>query len=535
MAFKTFSYLKDFLLALFSSLLLILSFPKFDLGFLAWIGLVPLLISIDGKRLSYAFLLSLASGSLFFLGVFYWILVIPNYTALHHALLAIYLGSYFGLFGLTFTFLSNRLSVIPTLFAAPFIWVSLEYIRGNLSFLSLPWAFLGHSQYQYPVLIQIASLTGTYSISFLIIMVNAAFASLLLGVKLPQFCQPIDNLLSRPLRKRGLGSGKKIFVATTASLVILTFIYGYFILAQPITGNRLKISLVQGNIEQRKKWDPDYAKEIIRIYKGLSQEASKGQPALIIWPETATPSSIIRDPEIHTEIKKIASDASAYLLLGSAQHQKFKEKGAKRPDYFNSAYLIHPEFRFLRNQRYDKIRLFPFGEYLPYKEIIPWAHLHVLESGDYSPGKKFTILEHPDSRFAATICWENIFPDLVRQFVKHGAQFVVNMTNEAHFGQTAAPHQLAAISVFRAVENRVFVVRCANTGISCIIDPNGRIVDRVKNDKGQDIFVRGVLSGWVIPLDSKTLYTQYGDWFVWVAMVGSVVFLAVAVLKVRKK
>jgi apolipoprotein N-acyltransferase len=132
-----------------------------------------------------------------------------------------------------------------------------------------------------------------------------------------------------------------------------------------------------------------------------------------------------------------------------------------------------------------------------------------------------------------TICWENIFPDLFRQFVRRGAQFMVNITNEARFGKTAAPYQLASISVFRAVENRVFVIRCANTGVSCIIDPYGRIVDRVKDQQGQDIFIRGVISGWVIPLESKTIYTRCGDGFAWVAIFGSVLFLSVSSVKTQ--
>jgi apolipoprotein N-acyltransferase len=130
-----------------------------------------------------------------------------------------------------------------------------------------------------------------------------------------------------------------------------------------------------------------------------------------------------------------------------------------------------------------------------------------------------------------TICWENIFPDLVRKFVSNGAQFIINITNEAWFGKTAAPFQFVSMNVFRAVENRVFVVRCANTGVSCFIDPFGRIIERVKDKSGHDIFVRGVLSRSVIPLESNTFYTRYGDWLVWVCMVFSVVFILVALFK----
>jgi len=322
--------------------------------------------------------------------------------------------------------------------------------------------------------------------------------------------------------------GRITLLATTASLIILTLIYGCIIISQPINGNRIKITLIQGNIEQVKKWDPRHARDITQTYADLTQGAAKDQPAIIIWPETSTPGAINLIPKLYFELRETVKEAGTYLLLGSAQHQKFGEKGTTKPKYFNSAFLIDPQPKMVKQQRYDKIRLFPFGEYLPSKGIIPWSLIKVSGSDHYISGKEFTVFEHPDFRFGVIICWENVFPDLVRQFVNRGAQCIINLTNEAHFGKTAAPHQLVSISVFRAVENGVYVVRCANTGVSCIIDPYGRIVDRVKDERGQDIFIRGTMTGWVIPLDSKTIYTRYGDWLVWVAFIGSVVFLIVA-------
>jgi apolipoprotein N-acyltransferase len=542
--------MKRILLVLSSSLLLVLSFPNFDLGFLAWVGLLPLFLSITYRRVIYSFLLSLICGVLFFSGTFYWIFAVPKYSLLNHAPLIVYFGLYFGVFGLIYFFLYTRIGIAPTLFAAPFIWVSLEYIRSNLSFLSLPWALLAHSQYQYPVIIQIASITGAYGISFLIVMVNAALAAVVY-----QYCERLkipprlpfskggvtpyqkEIRISPPLEKgdRGGFVYRLPLLATTASLLLLTLLFGYFTITNTIPGSKIKLSLVQGNIEQSKKWDPRYAREIMKTYTELTQEASKEQPAMIIWPETATPGSITRIPMLYTQVKNVAKNAGTYLLLGSAQHQKFAQRESNTPKYFNSVYLINPDSSVVKNQRYDKIRLFPFGEYLPFKEIIPWSSIGVSSMDHYMPGKEFKVFEHPDFRFAVTICWESVFPDLFRQFVKRGGQCMINLTNEARFGKTAASHQVVSITVFRAVENRVFVVRCANTGVSCIIDPYGRVVDRVKNEKGQDIFVRGVMSGWIIPLDSRTIYTRYGDWFVWVAIGGSVVFLAIATLKGRKK
>jgi apolipoprotein N-acyltransferase len=323
---------------------------------------------------------------------------------------------------------------------------------------------------------------------------------------------------------------------TTATLLLFTLVYGYFTITNTIAGNKVKISLVQGNIEQSKKWDPKFAREIMQIYGELTQEVSKDKPSLIIWPETATPGAIGLNPSLFAELISIARNAGTCVLLGSAQHRKFEQKRDTGLKYTNSAFLIDPEPKKIKRQRYDKIRLFPFGEYLPYREVIPWSliSIRVSDSDNYKPGKEYTVFKHLDFKFGVTICWENVFPDLVRQFVKRGAQCIINLTNEAHFGKTAAPHQLVSMSVFRAVENRIYVVRCANTGVSCIIDPHGRIINRIKDEKGEDIFVRGVMTGWIIPLDSKTIYTRYGDWLVWVALIGSGVFLVVALFKKRK-
>ena len=520
---------KDSALVGFSSFLLVLSFPGFDLGFLAWIGLVPLLEALRGKTLKQTFILSFVCGMLFFMGIFYWILEVPGYTYLHHALLAIYLGSFFGSFGLLFSLISRRVGMSHALCAAPFVWICLEYIRSNLSFLALPWALLAHSQYHYPIITQIASIAGTYSISFLVVLVNSSLASLYWSTRTSRLT------LSFP-KGQMYGSQKGVRVLWTLTIIslIFTLIYGRITLSRPITGNEVRLSVVQGNIEQSKKWDSKHAKEIMKIYTRMTLEASKKPTDLIIWPETATPGSISRNPWLYMELKQIVINTKTPLLLGSARHQKFTAKKSKRPKYANSAYLIDSDPEVTKNQRYDKIRLFPFGEYLPYEKIIPWSFIKIRGIGSYKPGNEFTVFDLLEYRFGVTICWENAFPGLVRQFVRQGAQFMVNITNEARFGKTAAPYQLVPISVFRAVENRIYMVRCTNTGVSCIIDPYGRVVDRVKDGSGQDIFVRGFITGSVVPLESNTIYTRYGDIWLWVCIAGSMAFLVWVFLKKRK-
>ncbi len=511
---RALSLLQGLFLTLVSSFLLVLSFPKFDIGYLAWISLLPLLLAICGQRPAAAFLFSLICGLFFFVGHFSWILPFPNFSFSQQAILFLYLGCYFGLFGLGFNFIASRRSFISAAWSAPFIWVSLEYIRSNLSFLALPWALLAHSQYRNPAFIQIASGAGTYGVSFLIVLVNCALAGIFLSLFIP----------GAPAGKRN----GKILASGAALLVAGVWFYGSWTISQPITGKPVKISLVQGNIDQSRKWERKYADSIMQTYAELTQEAAREGPSLIVWPETATPAALNADRSLRREVEKIAQTAGIPLLIGSSQHQKFAADGGPQLRYANSAYLVPPDSTRTLNQRYDKIRLFPFGEFLPYQNTIPWARLGVPSITGYVPGKEYKIFELPGVHFGVTICWENAFPDLFRQFVKEGAQLMVNITNEAWFGKSAAPYQLVSISVFRAVENRVFVARCANTGISCTIDPYGRILDRVKDQNGKDIFVRGVLNARVVSLEASTLYTRVGDVLPWISLIFSGLFLFAA-------
>ncbi len=501
-----------------SGVLLSAGFPETDLSFLVWIGFVPLLLAVISLKPVYGYLLSHLTGIVFIAGVFDWILVVSGYTLLHHSLLVFYLGSYFGVLGLLFCFISRRSGPLMALLAVPFIWVALEYMRSNLIFLALPWGLLAHTQYQMPPVIQIASLTGVWGVSFLIVTVNAAIAALCLSF--PKFRK--DQNLPVPENTR-------VLPAIAAVLLITTLIYGYWATSEPIEGQSYKLALVQGNIEQDKKWDEKYAKFIMDTYTRLSIEASKSEPDMIVWPEAATPRAIYHDRRMFRDILKLAKSISTPLLFGSTNPQKFKRAGTKNLKFLNSTFLVPPDLKGQIKQRYDKIRLFPFGEYLPYSNVIPWASINVPELTNYQPGEYYKVFEHNSMRFGVTICWENLFPDLVRQFVKNGAEFIINMTNEAWFGKSSAPYQFLSMGVFRAVENRVYVVRCANTGISSFIDPRGHIVNRLKDDAGADTFVRGVLIDTVIPIQNKTVYTLYGDWLVCLCVIGSSIFFIIAV------
>jgi len=506
-----------------SGVLLFLAFPGHDFSLLAWVALVPLLLQLSFCQPLQGFFSSFLCGLFFFLGIFKWTLTVPGYTYLHHLLLITYLSLYFAVFGLLFAMISRRFGVVTALFSAPFTWIVLEYARSNLSFLALPWGLLAHSQYDFIQAIQIASIAGTYGVSFLIVLCNTLIAAVSL------------YFLTKCKHTKGHSSISKDkltpLIFFTTIIIGFSFIYGYYISDKELDGRKIKISLVQPNIEQDKKWDTKYAKTIENTLMDFTSKVVRDHPSLIVWPETVTPNAISQDKLMYRKIKRKAISSGAYILLGSAQVQKFVREKKQERIVMNSAYLISPDARETEPQRYDKIRLFPFGEYLPAKDIIPWSLINVKETNTFFPGKEFTLFDFPEGKFAVTICWENLFADHVRQYVRQGARFIVNLTNEAWFGDTDAPSQFLSMNVFRAVENRIFVVRCGNTGISCFIDPYGQVVDSVKNAQGHEVFVAGTLTGAVVAMKSETFYTRYGDWIVWLSGALTVFLLLIAIKK----
>ena len=518
MKISSFSIFYPVIAALGSGFLFVFCFPDRNQGWLAWIALVPLLLAILNRKSRFAFLLSYLAGVIGFGFTFSWMFEVEGYKFLHHAILHLYLGCYFGLFGLAFGFLGQRLGPVPALTAAPVIWISLEFIRSNMGFLSYPTTLLAHSQHAYAPIIQTASIAGAYGTGFLIMMVNSALALAIMPLLYGE--QKSGRLTHDTASKRT----RLAFMAATAVLMIVALVYGLLTTNRPIAGSGIKVSVVQGNIKQRDKWDPQKAGYIMQTYSELTRQvSSKDDPALIIWPEAATPGLILKRLDLYDQMAGIVKDANTHLLVGSSEYPKYVKQPEEERRTGNTALFYSPKGQVLG--QYLKIRLLPFSEYLPLKEHISWNYIQVPKMGSHIKGEEFTLFDGPDYRFGATICWETIFPDLIRQFVINGAQFLVNLTNEAWFGDTAAPYQFLSINVFRAVENRRFLVRCGNTGVSCFIDPYGRVVDRVKDAAGTDIFVRGVLTETVVPLKVDTLYTRYGDWIVWLSFAVTAAFL----------
>jgi len=461
---KYYQMIKNIILIFFTSLFLIFSFPNFNLSFLAFISFIPLFFAIENRSPKKAFLIFYISGFIFYFGTLYWLY---HVTIIGLMILCLYLALYFGVFGLIcFRFKAYSLKLI----AIPLIWSLLEYIQSHVPIMGFGWLSLGYSQYKNLPLIQIADFSGVYGVSFVIMMVNVGVCMSLRGMK----------------RRSNLR--KSIFapLAMTSLVLIASCIYGFYRLNEKHNAASVKISVIQGNIAQELKWDPQAQDMIIEKYTALTKMAALERADLIVWPETSFPGFFEIDEDMTEKVLALAKEIKTSLLIGVNTE--------KDERYFNSAALISPEGSMI--DKYDKIHLVPFGEYVPFSNKFPALHKLVLgELGEFTPGNKFTIFTlHPSPSaqvsFAALVCFEDIFPEISRKFVNSGAKFLVVITNDAWYGRSGAAYQHAACSVFRAIENRVPVVRCANTGYSCFIDSKGKIYDSVE-EKNARLFITG--------------------------------------------
>ncbi len=537
----------NILLSSLSGILLVLCFPKFDLEILAWVALVPLLLTIRDKGSKEAFILSYLCGAIFFTGLLYWIGAVTVYNKLAPLgllLLISYLSLYFGLFGLLLSMQNQKsndsLSRVPrnqkhrkkhrfhslrSLLVAASLWVCLEFIRSHL-FSGFPWGLIGYSQHLNLPLIQISALTGVYGVSFLVVLVNVAIIECLCSVKGRKLLQPFRNSFLT-----GLVISGRLLVAFF--LLGGSLFYGKGVLSKEMKGKSLKMAIVQGNIPQEEKWDYQRQEDILAVYSKLTREVFKESPHLIVWPETALPAYLPEDRQLLDKIFGLAKEANAYILLGTARREySYQQKcsgAALLRLCFNSAFLISPSGGV--ETVYDKIHLVPFGEFVPLGRLFPQWERAILPEGGFEPGKDSTIFNLHGSRFATLICFEAIFPHLVRDLTRRGAKFMVNITNDAWFGETAGPYQHLAMARLRTVENRIPLVRAANTGISCFIDSFGR--SQVLEVRGKRIFVRGVLIKEIVIPEQETFYARWGDVFVYGCLLLTLFSLAPAIWKWR--
>jgi apolipoprotein N-acyltransferase len=487
------SALPRYLLALLSGVMLALSFPKPGIAPLAWLAFVPLLIAAAGMAPRLGFKLGFLAGFTAYAGLFYWVnIVMVTYGKLHWSVsgtLYLTLAAYLALYPGLVLWLMRRGEVrgIPALCSFPVLWVGCELIRSHL-LTGFPWASLGYTQYRTLPLIQISDLTGVYGVSFLVAFANVVYYRIWVWLRQKEAPYPVAGLV------------------TLLVLLAATLGYGFTALNRGEKGGVQRVLLVQGNIPQDVKWNPAFQESTVATYERLSRKGCQSAGTLVVWPESALPFYLQGEPAYAARVKSLAAELKSCLVTGSPAFEK--ERGVVRN--LNSAFLISPTGALLG--RSDKLHLVPFGEYVPLAALFPFVEKLVAGIGDFSPGKSALPLETPGGKVGVLVCFEVIFPEIARAYVQAGAGVLVNITNDAWFGNSSAPYQHLAMTVFRAVENRVPLVRAANTGISSVIDSKGHIRGMTP------LFEEATLSAEVRRGAGGSFYSRHGDLFALVCL-----------------
>ncbi len=488
-------------LAVASGILLALSFPPFPLGFLAFFAFLPLLVSIRGRPVGIVFRSSMLAGSTFGLCLLYWIAnlwvepKVKPFLVGGVGLLCIYFGLAFG-----FPFCALRLATRrfgrAGFLSFPFFFVGLEFLR-SLSHMGFPWGSIGYTQTEYPQLIQYASVTSVAGVSFWVASINLSlyflfFASLKRKLKLLSFA-------------------------------VLLILFGlpsmqWHFMSKDCGAGEVRVAVVQAGVPPSLKRSGE-DEERMAILLEESYRLARGEVELAVWPETAVPGYFPRESGYESVVRVASDSLATSILLGS---QDLEKTGEKQYNYYNAAFLVSP-LEGIRGT-YHKIQLVPFGERLPFDDILPALRRVPLGQGHFSPGREYTVFEIGGKRFAALICFESIFPRLVRRFVSKDAQFLVNITEDGWYGRTSGQYQHAGMAVMRCIENRISLARCANTGISMFVDPYGRVSGRTRT------FTR-VTESAAIPLRScGSFYSKHGDLFAWILVFVSAATLALIFL-----
>jgi apolipoprotein N-acyltransferase len=500
-------------LALLTSLLLFAASPgEWAVPFLAFVALVPLFLACRGLSPRAGFRLGLGSGLVYYLGLIYWIIIalgryggLPLWLTIPALVgLALYMALYLALFTALCRWTTNRL---PLVWAAPLIWVGLDHLRGLL-FTGFPWLDLGYSQHHNLLINQVADLTGHHGLTFLIVMVNALIAEALAN-------HHLAHAIAEPTADANLpGRRARLLSHRLLPLLLLAAAVSYSLWSTQVWEQRLAsaptvaIGLIQGNIDQSEKWLPALQEQTVERYLSLSAQAAKAEPLdLLLWPETALPFF----PEAHPLFQRLTDWVATFngqALLTGAPH--FETNAATGEiSYFNSAMLLAPtrEGQGVALQRYAKEHLVPFGEYVPLQRFLPKALPLVQTMGNFSPGQDAGPLVNIRARMGILLCFESIFPELARIRTLRGANLLVNLTNDAWYGRSSAPYQQVPMVVLRAIENRRSLARPANTGISCLIDPLGRVLS------ASPIFETLFVCGRLPLIEEQSIYSRWGFLF----------------------
>ncbi len=523
-------------IAVIAGLLLAVAFPLPGVAGLAWIAPGLLAAAALGKPGGECFRIGYVGGFAYYAASLYWLLLIPyrwHGLPLGPALGLVALSAYLALYPAAWVWLVHQARTAQAvrgtsqgetagplgilwvgnwgqralwaLFGAA-AWVGLEMVTARL-FSGFPWNLLGASQYKLVPLIQLASVTGVYGVSFLVVWTSLSLVSAGL------------MLIQHPGRRAGLAG--EILVPSLA--IAFLFNSGLSQIRRDIPpGRSLRVTLIQPSIPQTLIWDQTADEERFAQLLKVCERALTNQTDLLVWPEAAVPKLLRYDQPTLDAVTGLARNHGVWMIIGADDAEPSKDTtGARKTDYFNSSFLISPEG--VLKERYVKQSLVIFGEYIPLQKWLPFLKFFTPVESGFTPGTSPVPFEMPNLNATASvlICFEDVFPGVARKAATTNVDFLVNLTNDGWFGESSAPWQHAISAVFRAVENGLPLVRCANNGLTCWVDHRGRI-RQLFRDRADTVYGRGYLT-FDLPLPGKdtdsaaprTFYHRHGDVFGW--------------------
>jgi len=469
------------------SFLLSFAFYPEYFGFLAWFSLVRPLMIISRLKGREAF--NAAYFFSFFFNAFslYWVaMVTPPGIFAAVVIVSFYYTAVFMVF--------NRLYHVRSLLglvAMPFLWVGMEYFR-TLSQFAFPWSDLGYTQAYYLVILQIVSLVSVHGLSFLIVTVNI--------------------LLWQIFRKELSPERRLTSFFASVVVVLLLAAYGWVVMPKYPEPGELELALLQGSVPLEEKWKRGNEEHSYRLYDSLATAAADSEVALYIWPETSVPAYLTHNHYARVRVGRIVRQTNAYHLVGSLAVDTFD--GKQR--YYNACFQFTPDGHI--QQRYDKVKLVPFSEHVPYQDALPFLNRDILTEyltfikkynvqwwSDFYPGDSVKLFELPEARYGVLICFESTFPEYARKMILKGADFIVGITNDTWFGNSVGIYMHARFFVTRAVENRCWMARVANSGITYIVDDYGRLREKLGYNEV------AALKGKIGLLENQSFFTRHGD------------------------
>ncbi len=480
------------LLAVLSGFLFALAFPDFAIGWLIFLAPIPLFVALARARRAWeAFFLGWISQTVAWLLMVPWVVrVMSHYGGLPYVTgalifvaMCLILGLYGGLFALLFYRIAPGVHFHRWLLV-PLAWAAVEYARTYL-LTGFPWNLIAAAIVDYTPLAQFDRVAGPYALGALILLPAIAVSWLLIA------------------RPRGMR-----LVAVVAPVTIVCFVWwatgivAWKLIARPNPGTTYTAALIQPDISQEMRWSDASLMQIFQRMMDMTGEAVHSGATVIIWPESTVPLSYAATDFYRQAIEAVSRASAVDLILGSVA-----EDPANHNRIWNAAFLVSGGHTI---DHYDKIRLVPFGEYVPLRKMLFFAHKLVHEVGNF----EFGTTDKPLVglfRYGPAICYEIVFPQIPRTQVIHGADVLVTITNDAWYDGTAAPRQHLNQARLRAIENDRYLLRAATTGISAVVDPTGRIVDELPMNR------QGIIYAHFQPRHSRTLYGRFGDWFAWIA------------------